>query len=138
MLWDPKAAKVVGIAGSGRSPRSLTLETVRGRLRNGFIPPYGALPVSVPGTVDMWWTLHGRYGKLKWAELFEPAIAYAEGGVPVPAVVAYYMKRGMTNFARPNMGIEEFDNARATFAPGGETPGVGEIFRNPGLARTIA
>ena len=46
------------------------------------------------------------------------------------------MKRGMTNFARPNMGIEEFDNARATFAPGGETPGVGEIFRNPGLART--
>src|SRR3546814_12486865 len=46
------------------------------------------------------------------------------------------MKRGMTNFARPNMGIEEFDNARATFAPGGETPGVGETFRNPDLART--
>lgn len=136
MLWDPKAAKVVGIAGSGRSPRSLTLETVRSRLKNGFIPPYGALPVSVPGTVDMWWTLHGKYGKLKWAELFEPAIAYAEGGVPVPPVVAYYMRRGMTNFARPNMGIEEFDNARATFAPGGETPGVGEIFRNPDLGRT--
>ncbi|HEY9553127.1 gamma-glutamyltransferase family protein [Allosphingosinicella sp.] len=136
MLWDPGAAKVVGIAGSGRSPRSLTLETVRSRLRNGFIPPYGALPVSVPGTVDMWWTLHGKYGKLKWAELFEPVIAYAEGGVPVPPVIAYYMKRGMTNFARPNMGIEEFDNARATFAPGGETPGVGETFRNPDLART--
>ncbi|PWG03838.1 gamma-glutamyltransferase family protein [Sphingosinicella humi] len=136
MLWDPKAAKVVGISGSGRSPRSLTLEAVRSRLRNGFIPPYGALPVSVPGTVDMWWTLHGKYGKLKWAELFEPAIAYAEGGVPVPAVVAYYIRRGMTNFARPGMGIEELDNARATFAPGGETPGVGEIFRNPDLART--
>jgi gamma-glutamyltranspeptidase / glutathione hydrolase len=136
MLWDPKAAKVVGIAGSGRSPRSLSLETVRSRLKNGFIPPYGALPVSVPGTVDMWWTLHGQYGKLKWAELFGPAIAYAEGGVPVPPVIAYYMKRGMTNFARPGMGIEELGNARATFAPEGETPGVGEIFRNPDLART--
>src|SRR3546814_8145352 len=106
MLWDPGAAKVVGIAGSGRSPRSLTLETVRSRLRNGFIPPYGALPVSVPGTVDMWWTLHGKYGKLKWAELFEPVIAYAEGGVPVPPVIAYYMKRGMTNNPRPKMRSE--------------------------------
>lgn len=136
MLWDPKAAKVVGIAGSGRSPRALTLETVRSRLRDGFIPAHGAVPVSVPGAVDMWWTLHGRYGKLKWAELFEPAIAYASEGVPVPPVVAYYMKRALATFTRPNSGIEEVANAVATFAPGGAAPGVGEIFRNPDLART--
>jgi len=29
MLWDPKSSRVVGIAGSGRSPRGLSLETVR-------------------------------------------------------------------------------------------------------------
>src|SRR3546814_20422452 len=109
MLWDPGAAKVVGIAGSGRSPRSLTLETVRSRLRNGFIPPYGALPVSVPGTVDMWWTLPGTYGKLKWAELFEPALAYAEGGVPVPPVLDFYMISAMHNFPRRNTAHEAFE-----------------------------
>jgi gamma-glutamyltranspeptidase/glutathione hydrolase len=80
--------------------------------------------------------LHQRYGRLKWSELFEPAIAYATEGVPVPPVISYYMRRGMTNFLKPNMGIEEVANARATFAPTGQAPGVGEIFRNPDLART--
>lgn len=136
MLWDPKAAKVVGIAGSGKSPKGLSLETVRSRAKGGLLPPYGAVTVSVPGTVDAWWQLHQRYGKLKWAELFDPAIAYAEGGVPVAPVVAYYMRRAMANFARPNMGIEEFANARGTFAPGGQAPDTGEIFRNRDLART--
>ena len=136
MLWDPKVRKVVGIAGSGRSPRALKLETVRARARNGVLPPYGAVTVSVPGAVDAWWQLHGRYGRLKWRELFEPAIAYATEGVPVPPVISYYMRRGMTNFLKPNMGIEEVANARATFAPTGQAPGVGEIFRNPDLART--
>jgi gamma-glutamyltranspeptidase/glutathione hydrolase len=101
MLWDPKAPRWSGIAGSGRSPRALDLDTVRSRARNGVLPPYGAVTVTVPGTVDAWWKLHQRYGKLRWAELFEPAIAYAEGGVPLSPVVAYYMNRAMANFARP-------------------------------------
>ena len=135
MLWDPRASKVVGIAGSGRSPRGLSLETVRSRAKNGFLPAYGSVTVSVPGTVDAWWRLHQRYGKLKWAELFEPAIAYAEGGVPLSPVVAYYMNRAMANYARPGMGIEEIANAQATFASG-DRARTGEIFRNPNLART--
>jgi gamma-glutamyltranspeptidase/glutathione hydrolase len=135
MLWDPAQAKVVGIAGSGRSPRALSLETVRSRTRNGVLPPYGAVTVTVPGTVDAWWQLHRRYGKLRWSELFDPAIAYAEGGVPLSPVVAYYMNRAMANFARPNMGIEEVANAQATYASG-DRARAGEIFRNRDLART--
>ncbi len=61
MLWDPKQRKVVGIAGSGRSPKGLSLATVRSRARNGVLPPYGAVTVSVPGTVDAWWQLHRRF-----------------------------------------------------------------------------
>ena len=133
MLWDPDAKKVVGLAGSGRSPRGLNLETVRSRAKNGALPAYGAVSVSVPGAVDGWWTLHQRYGKLKWTELFAPAIAYAEGGVPVPPVISHYIRRGMANFLRPGMGVEETANAAKTFGKG---PGVGEIFRNLDLART--
>jgi gamma-glutamyltranspeptidase/glutathione hydrolase len=135
MLWDPAASRVVGIAGSGRSPRGLSVETVRSRTRNGVLPPYGAVTVTVPGTVDAWWRLHQRYGKLRWADLFEPAIAYAEGGVPLSPVVAYYMNRALANFAKPGQGIEELANAQATYASG-ERAGAGEIFRNRDLART--
>jgi gamma-glutamyltranspeptidase/glutathione hydrolase len=121
---------VVGIAGSGRSPRGLSLETVRSRAQERRAAAYGAVTVTVPGTVDAWWRLHQRYGKLKWRELFEPAIAYAEGGVPLSPVVAYYMNRAMANFAGPNMGIEEIANAQATYASG-DRARAGEIFRNP-------
>ena len=135
MLWDPAASRVVGIASSGRSPRGLGIETVRSRTRDGVLPPYGAVTVTVPGTVDAWWRLHQRYGKLRWAELFDPAIAYAEGGVPLSPVVAYYMNRAMANFGKPGQGIEEIANAQAIYASG-ERAKAGEIFRNRDLART--
>src|SRR5688500_12781582 len=86
MLWDPQRTRVVGLAGSGRSPRGLSLETVRSRARNGSLPPYGAVTVSVPGAVDGRWTLHQRYGRLPWRDLFAPAIAFAEEGAPVPDI----------------------------------------------------
>lgn len=127
---------MVGIAGSGASPRGLSLETVRARAKGGVLPPLGAVTVSVPGTVDCWWELHRRYGKLPWAALFEPAIAHAENGAPVPDIVSYYMRRSVAAFRRPGTGIEEVANALRTYAPNGEGPGVGQVFRNPDLART--
>jgi gamma-glutamyltranspeptidase / glutathione hydrolase len=136
MIWDPKLGKVVGLAGSGRSPKSLTLETARSRAKNGVLPALGAISVSTPGALDAWWTLHQRYGKLKWAELFEPAIHLAESGVPVPQIIGYYIKRNLAAFTRPGSGVEETANAMHTWAPNGKAPGEGDVFRNPDLART--
>ena len=136
MLWDPRTREVVGIAGSGASPRALSLETVRAHAKGGVLPPLGAVTVSVPGTVDCWWELHRRYGKLAWAALFEPAIAYAEDGAPVPDIVSYYMQRSIAAFRRPGTGIEEVANALRTYAPNGEAPRIGQVFRNPDLAQT--
>jgi gamma-glutamyltranspeptidase / glutathione hydrolase len=136
MIWDPKLSKVVSLAGSGRSPKSLTLETARARAKNGVLPALGAISVSTPGALDAWWTLHQRYGKLKWAELFEPAIHLAESGVPVPQIIGYYIKRNLAAFTRPGSGVEETANAVHTWAPTGKAPGEGDVFRNPDLART--
>ncbi|MEG8045003.1 gamma-glutamyltransferase family protein [Sphingomonas aerolata] len=137
MIWDPKAKAVVGLAGSGKSPRGLSLETVRSRARNGALPPLGALSVSVPGTVDAWWTMHQRYGKLPWADLFQPAIALAEAGAPVPDIIAYYIRRSLTAFRRPGNGLEESANALRTYGlADGKGPAAGGVFRNPDLART--
>ena len=136
MIWDPKLSKVVSLAGSGRSPKSLTLETVRARSPKGVIAPLGAISVSTPGALDAWWTLHQRYGKLKWSELFEPAIHLAETGVPVPQIIGYYIKRNLAAFTRADSGVEETVNAMHTWAPTGKAPSEGDVFRNPDLART--
>ena len=136
MIWDPKLSKVVGLAGSGRSPKALTLEIARSRAKDGVLPPYGAISVSVPGALDAWWTLHQRYGKLKWAELFEPAIHYCETGSPTPQIIGYYIKRNLASFTRPGSGVEETANAMHTYAPGGTAPNEGDVRRNPDLART--
>ncbi len=136
MLWDPKLGKVVSLAGSGRSPKSLSLKTVRSRASNGVIPKLGAISVSTPGALDAWWTLHQRYGRLKWAELFEPAIHLCEIGVPVPQIIGFYIKRNMAIFVRPGSGVEETANALHTYASGGKAPGEGDVFRNPDLAHT--
>ncbi len=136
MIWDPKLSKVVSLAGSGRSPQSLTLETVRARSKNGAVPALGAISVSTPGALDAWWTMHQRYGRLKWSELFQPAIHLAETGVPVPQVIGFYIKRNMAIFTRPNSGVEETANAMHTYAPSGQAPIEGDVFRNPDLAHT--
>ena len=136
MLWDPKTKKVVGLNGSGRSPRGLSLETVRSRAKNGAIPSFGAISVSVPGAVQAWWDLHQRFGKLPWKDLFEPAIAQAEEGAPVSQNVAFYLAASVRRFTGPNAGIEEVENFRKVWMPEGRAPREGEMFRNPGLAET--
>jgi gamma-glutamyltranspeptidase/glutathione hydrolase len=137
LLWDPKAGEVVGLNGSGRSPRALSLRTQRERARSGLIASHGAISVSVPGAVDAWGALHRRYGKLAWAELFAPAIALAEAGAPVAQTVAYYLRVSHRLFTRPDSGIEEVENFKRVWAPSGRTPAEGEMFANPALARTL-
>ena len=135
-VWDPKVGKLAGMASSGRSPKSLSLATARSRAKNGVLPKLGAVSVSTPGALDGWWALHQRYGKLKWAELFEPAIHYCEIGAPVPQIIGWYLKRNMAIFLRPDSGVEETANAVHTYTPGGIAPNEYDVRRNPDLART--
>jgi len=76
IVWDGKTKKLYGLNGSGRSPKSLTREML---VAQGLtkIPSHGALPVTVPGCVDGWITLHERFGKLSMKRVLAPAIAYA-------------------------------------------------------------
>jgi gamma-glutamyltranspeptidase/glutathione hydrolase len=101
------------------------------------IPKYGAISISTPGALDAWWTLHQRYGRLKWEEILQPAIHFCEQGVPVPQIIGFYIKRNLAAFVKPGSGVEETANAVHTFAPGGKAPNEGDVFRNPDLGRTF-
>ncbi len=128
IVWDAEKEELVGLNASGRAPKAMTLEYFE---KKGIdkIPPFGPLPVSVPGTVDGWFELHGRYGRLPMRQVLAPAIAYARDGFPVSEVIAYYMK---ANEAR----IGEFPGFKETYMPNGHMPVKGEVFKNPRLATT--
>ena len=141
IVWDPETRQVYGLNGAGRSPQSLSYDEVVSIVGpDGAIPPLGAMPVSVPGTVDGWFTLHDRFGALPMADVLAPAIRYAEQGFPVPETIAYYWDRNMRSLERrfAQGEFEEFDNARATYlTEDGDAPREGEVFRNPDLANTL-
>ena len=128
IVWDAESKELTGLNASGRAPRAMTLEYFRERGIDA-IPKFGPLPVSVPGTVDGWFELHGRYGRLPMRDVLAPAIRYAREGFPVTEVIAYYLT---TNRDR----IGHYPGFADTFMPNGDVPKKGEVFRNPRLANT--
>ncbi len=103
------------------------------KLHRETIPPLGMLPISVPGTVDAWAELHKKFGKLKLSDDLLPAIHYAEEGFPVTDLVAYYWAFGPRLYkGLPGAFLETY-----TLDGKGRTPAKGDIFKNPGLAKTL-
>ena len=129
IVWDANKKELTALNASGRSPKSLTLDYF---IDNGYssIPAHGPLPVSVPGAVDGWYELHGRYGKLSMDKILQPAIDYAENGFPVSELIAYYLGRSVPF-------LSKYDGFAEVFAPNGSAPKKGEIFKNPALANTF-
>jgi gamma-glutamyltranspeptidase/glutathione hydrolase len=129
IVWDPKTKKLHGINGSGRSPKSLTLDEFRKRELK-HIPPVGPLPVSVPGCVDAWCELSKKFGKLPLEKVLAPAIRYAREGAPISELIAYYWQRNAA-------ALEKYENFKETYMPNGHAPRTGEVFANPRLAATL-
>ena len=139
IVWDPATQKLHGINGSGRSPRGQTLEQLIEKLDGAdSLPPVGPLPVTIPGTVDAWFALHERFGRLAMADVLAPTVRYAREGHPVAPVIAMYLDRSLRAYtARLESYDFEFDNARAVWFADGTAPEAGEMFRNPDLADTL-
>jgi gamma-glutamyltranspeptidase/glutathione hydrolase len=129
IVWDAASGKLHGLNASGRSPRGLSLEWFT---ENGYttIPPRGPLPVSVPGTVDGWFELHGRFGRLPMKELLQPTIDYARNGHPVHQYIQYLWE---INVER----LSEFPGFVEQMTIDGRAPKVGELWKNPNLAKTL-
>jgi gamma-glutamyltranspeptidase/glutathione hydrolase len=128
LVWDAKTQKLYGLNASGRSPYSVTRDFFA---RQGLkeIPATGPLSWSVPGCVDGWEQLRRRFGTMPLADLLEPSIRYAEDGVPVPEVIAGSWRNHEAELA-------DAPDAARTYLPGGHAPRAGDVFRNPGLARS--
>ena len=132
IVWDNKTKKLYGLNASGRSPKALTLKYFE-KQKSTKIPSFGPLPVSVPGAVDGWFELHGKFGSKPMGEILQPAIDYAERGFPLTELIAWYMNRSVPFFIS-----QGFPNIEDTYMGqnGGKLPQEGEIYKNPYLAST--
>ena len=129
IYWDAKTEKLYGLNASGWAPQGLTPEHVKARDVTAM-PLFGIDSVTVPGAVAGWNALHERFGRLSWKDLLQPAIFTAENGYPVPEIIAGYFKDAPQALAQDAEG-------RRVYLLNGKPPGLGEIFKNPDLAKAL-
>lgn len=135
IIWHAKSQKLYGLNASGRSPKSLSRKKLMAELKNldrNDIPPYGMLPISVPGTVDGWFEMHEKFGQMDMGNILQPSIDYANRGFPVSELIAYYWQRSVPRLS-PQPG-----SFKDTFTIDGKAPRKGQIFSNPELANTLS
>jgi len=129
IYWEAKTGKLYGINASGWAPKALTIDHLRAKGITAM-PQTGIDSVTVPGAVDGWTKLHARFGKLPWAQLFQPAIFYAQHGYAVPEVIQAYWAETVALLSKDS-------ESSRVFLPNGSAPALGQLFRNPDLAHAL-
>ncbi|MEM0922310.1 MAG: gamma-glutamyltransferase [Pseudomonadota bacterium] len=129
-LYAPAgAAEPVAFNGSGKAPSGATCAYYADQ-GISELPRQSPHSVVVPGAADAWCRLNADHGRLPLADVLAPAITFARDGYPVSSRVssdwasAVGLMQGNAEMAR-------------IFLPEGRAPKVGEIHRQPELARTM-
>ena len=131
MVYLESEKKLVGLNGSGRSAYGMTLDDLKMRLdEQGMDRIGGIYSVSVPGAVAGWFTLLEEYGTMAMAEVLKPAIYYAEYGFHVTERIG-------EAWAGSERKLLREPPAAATWLVDGQAPQIGDLFVNPGLAKTL-
>jgi gamma-glutamyltranspeptidase/glutathione hydrolase len=125
ILWDGK--KLQGLNASGRSPAAWTPDRFKGL---AAMPQRGWDSVTVPGAVSAWVELSKKYGKLPFADLFEPAIDYAAKGFMVSPTIARLWEKQVPE-------LKDQPGYAKAFMPNGRAPQPGELFKFADQAHTL-
>ncbi len=129
LYYDNKTKEVYALNGSGRASYSLSLEKLD---KEGIqeLPPYHPYTVTVPGACDAWFSLNERFGNLSMPELLNPAINLASGGFPVSPSTSYFWQAAAKRQLLTGLNGHEL-------LLDGKGPQPGQLFKNPGLAKTF-
>jgi gamma-glutamyltranspeptidase / glutathione hydrolase len=153
IIWDPKTKKLHGLNASGRAPKGMTLGQFKAWIatkpmapqdEKGTIPDWGAASVTIPGAVDGWFEMHGRFGKLPMKTLLAPTIKYANDGFPVSELIAKYWKSNTESLEKLHQigVVEEIKGMQQTYLiprnSKASAPIEGELFKNPSLGKTLS
>ena len=129
LVYDAREKKVLSINAEPRAPKLATIEWYE-RNNGGKIPGSdGLLSGGLPGVVDAWYILLGRWGTMSFEQVLQPAIDLAENGFP--------LSEDRARMIASSEKIRKYPSTVKVYLPNGEAPKAGEIFRNPDLARTL-
>lgn len=90
----------------------------------------GGAAVGVPGVAAGLWSLHQKYGKLQWADLFETALQLARDGIEFSGTESRYSETQQDRF-NPAGLHHFFKSPQQHYRPG-------EILKQPALAQALA
>ncbi len=130
LYYESAKRKIHALNGSGRAPASLTLKRLEQEGLEKELPTYHPYTITVPGACAGWCDLTERFGRLALSRILAPAIRLAESGFPVSPLTARFWQMGAELQLLTARGGQEL-------TIDGRGPNPGEIFRNPGLARTL-
>ncbi len=150
IVYIAKENKLYALNASGMAPSGLTVKRMNSL---GYtwdannwgpgsgMPPGGILAVTVPGAVWGWDELQRRFGSLTLKDTLQPAIEYAEQGIAISERIAndWKLPNGLpATPTDPRKCCTQLDpDSVATWYINGRQPTVGQIHRNPGLAKTF-
>ncbi len=150
IIYIARENKLYTLNASGKAPTGATLEHMNtlgyswdpaNWSPGSGMPPGGILEVTVPGAAWGWDEVQHRFGTLTFKETLQPAIDYAEQGFPVSERIAHdwTLPKGLgPTPGDPRGCCTQVDpDAIATWYVNGHAPTAGDIFSNPGLARTL-
>ncbi|WP_374613032.1 gamma-glutamyltransferase [Sphingorhabdus sp.] len=131
--YDAEGGKISTINGRETAPAAATPQ--RFTDANGKPIPFlqafpGGKSVGVPGNIRLMAEAHRKWGKLKWAEIFKPAIRLADKGFVVNRTLE-------SRLAMIQRLWPQFETARSIYWVDGKPAKAGMTLRNPELAKTL-
>ncbi len=133
LYWEAGAETLTSYDGREIAPAGATPELfldATGKPLPRDAAMHSGLSIGVPGVLAALKLVHDEYGKLPWAELFQPAIKLAREGFPVSPRLAEMLSQTDPQSFAPSARAYFFD------AEGRPRP-AGYILENPELADTF-
>jgi gamma-glutamyltranspeptidase/glutathione hydrolase len=127
LYYNAKTKEVKFINGTAYAPQAATIDFYNSK---GGIPDEGPLSSSVPGAVGGAAYALKTYGTRPLADVLAPAIEIADGGFPVSEALAAGIKSASAKIAK-------FPSTTKIYFKDGKPLVMGDIIRNPDLARTL-
>jgi gamma-glutamyltranspeptidase/glutathione hydrolase len=124
-IYDKKSGRVHSLSMAGAAPKALkpaemTPETLNAGMKAGI----------VPGNLGGYLSILDKLGTMSIAEVFAPAIEYAEKGYAIDQMLAQSIDRGKNNLGK-------YPTTARIFLPNGQPLKAGELLRNPDYAATL-
>ena len=127
LFYNAKTREVKFINATGFAPQSATIDFYKSK---GGIPDDGPLSVSVPGAVGGAAYAVQKFGTKPLRDVLAPAIEIAEDGFPVTEALARGLEGSKAKLAK-------FPSTTRIWFKDGKPLAMGDIVRNPDLARTL-